>query len=181
MKKIIIIITIITVIYFIQACSTDLDNDNDIIIPGTDIEEPIDNIEFNNNLEKIIYKNRRKKDNELYKISTKIDEFESRVAFDVLKIKYNDIDKFAISMSKLKIEAYCVAIILPEKGKKQDIYVALNKYKESKIDYFNDKLKSQLMIAENAIISYYKDYIIIIMCEGNVKLYENIRKELRKQ
>lgn len=180
MKKIIIFLVIIVVIYIIQACSTNLDDDKHIVIPGTDIEEPIKDIKFNNDLEKIIYINRRKKDNKNYKISTKKNEFNSRVAFDVLKIKYEDVDKFAISISKLKIDAYCVGIILPVKGKKQNVLNSLNKYKDYKINYFSNKLKAELLIAENAIVTYYKDYVIIIMCEDNTKLYEDIRKELKK-
>lgn len=181
MKKIIITLIIILVIYIIKSYTTELDDDKHIVIPGTDIENPVENIEFNNDLEKIIYTNRKKSDNKIYKIATNKDEFQSRVAFDVLKIKYDDVKKFAISMSKLKIDAYCVGIILPIQGKKQDILNSLKTYKDTKINYFSNKLKTQLIIAENTVVTYYRDYVIIIMCDENIKLFDNFRKELRKK
>lgn len=178
MKKLIYIIILLI-------CLTGCKNEGSINDKTNDIDEndsiPSEEIvEYGNEFAKIIAENRSQKENKIYQIVTNKNDSMAQAVFDILGIRSEDMETYAISISPMNLEAYCVAIIRPQDEKEQNIKNALYSYKEKQVRFYENYLNEQYKIARRSIIMTVNKNIIFVMSEDSNSLIKRIQISLEK-
>lgn len=103
------------------------------------------------------------------------DAEEMGMAWDVLGISADDLDAFAVSISLMNVQAYCVGVFKPAEGKSESVMTALQAYIDNIEQSFSSYLPDQYAIAQNAKLGELDDgTIILVMCEGQDEIYDAI-------
>ncbi len=191
MKKLLMVGVSMMIILSLVACSKkEDDKKDDANKPG--IEDNIDKDKqenekdddnkdeaSNNKLSQIISDNRDKELNEAVGIVDSSDDQDAEITFDMLGIDEKDMSEYAISLSPMNINAYCVAIVKPAEGKKDVIMDAFKSYKASQEEAFEQYLQDQYKIAQEAVLTEAGDYIVFAMCEDSATFRDNIVNALK--
>lgn len=202
MKKLLMVGVSLMIILSLVACSKkENDKKDDANKPG--IEDNVDkdnqengkdeskeddktNGESNNDessksaLAEIITSNRDKDTNDSMGIVVSKDDSDAEITFSMLGIDEKDMSEYAISLSPMNINAYCVAIVKPADGKKDTIKKAFETYKSSQEEAFEQYLQEQYKIAQDAVITEVGDYIVFAMCEDSSTFRDNVVSALKK-
>ena len=190
MKKLLMVGVSLMIILSLVACSKEDDKKDDTNKPGIENNVDKDNQEnekeddnkdeaSNNNLSQIISDNRDKELNDAIGIVDSSDDQEAEITFDMLGIDEKDMSEYAISLSPMNINAYCVAIVKPAEGKKDAIMDAFKSYKASQEEAFEQYLQEQYKIAQEAVLTEVGDYIVFAMCEDSTTFRDNVVDALK--
>ena len=107
-------------------------------------------------------------------ITTTAEEF-GEIGWQTLGITAEDVDAFAVSMSFMNVQAYCVGIFKPAEGKAETVMNGLQAYIDNTVQSFTNYLPDQLTIAENARLEQLDDgTIVLVMCENQDTVYDSI-------
>jgi len=128
----------------------------------------------------IISNNRNAELNSTVGIVDSNDDQGAEITFEMLGIDEKDMSEYAISLSPMNINAYCVAIVKPADGKKDVIKEAFETYKSSQEEAFEQYLQEQYKIAQEAVITEVGDYIVFAMCEDSTTFRDNVVSALKK-
>lgn len=132
-----------------------------------------------NELSQIIINNRDKELNDMMSIVDSNEHPDAEIAFSMLEIDESDVSEYAISLSPMSINAYCVAIVKPVEGKKEEVKNAFETYKLSQEQAFEQYLQEEYKIAHDAVITEVGDYIVFAMCKDASTLRDNIINVLK--
>lgn len=191
MKKLLMVGVSLMIILSLVACSKkEDDKKDDANKPG--IEDNVDKDKqenekdndnkdeaSNNKLSQLILDNRDKELNDAVGIVDSSDDPEAEITFDMLDIDEKDMFEYAISLSPMNINAYCVAIVKPAEGKKDVIMDAFKSYKASQEEAFEQYLQDQYKIAQEAVLTEVGEYIVFAMCQDSATFRDNIVNALK--
>ncbi len=192
MKKLLMVGVSLMIILSLVACSKkEDDKKDDANKPG--IEDNVDKDKqenekdddnkdeaLKNKLMQIISNNRNAELNSTVGIVDSNDDQGAEITFEMLGIDEKDMSEYAISLSPMNINAYCVAIVKPADGKKDVIKEAFETYKSSQEEAFEQYLQEQYKIAQEAVITEVGDYIVFAMCEDSTTFRDNVVSALKK-
>ncbi len=192
MKKLLMVGVSLMIILSLVACSKkEDDKKDDANKPG--IEDNVDKDKqenekdddnkdeaLKNKLMQIISNNRNAELNSTVGIVDSNDDQGAEITFEMLGIDEKDMSEYAISLSPMNINAYCVAIVKPADGKKDVIKEAFETYKSSQEEAFEQYLQEQYKIAQDAVITEVGDYIVFAMCEDSTTFRDNVVSALKK-
>ena len=107
------------------------------------------------------------------------DEEMGTAYWDVLGFTADDVDAFAVSISLMNVQAYCVGVFKPAEGKTETVMTALQAYIDNMVQSFTNYLPDQLTIAESAKLEQLDDgTVVIVMCENQDTVYAAIAAAL---
>ena len=87
--------------------------------------------------------------------------------WELLGFAPEDVDAFAVSLSLMNVQAYCVGLFKPVEGKAETVTSALETYITGIQASFENYLPDQGAIADAAILETLDDgSILLVMCEG---------------
>lgn len=192
MKKLLMVGVSLMIILSLVACSKkEDDKKDDANKPG--IEDNVDKDKqenekdddnkdeaLKNKLMQIISNNRNAELNSTVGIVDSNDDQGAEITFEMLGIDEKDMSEYAISLSPMNINAYCVAIVKPADGKKDVIKEAFETYKSSQEEAFEQYLQEQYKIAQDVVITEVGDYIVFAMCEDSTTFRDNVVSALKK-
>ena len=99
--------------------------------------------------------------------------------WQMLGFAAEDVDAYAVSLSLMNTQAYCVGLFKPVEGKAEAVSAGLQKYVESMQSSFEFYLPDQGEIANNAILKTLDDgTVIIVMSDGWDEVYAGITEAL---
>ncbi len=192
MKKLLMVGVSLMIILSLVACSKKEDDKKDDANKPS-IEDNVDKDKqengkdddnkdeaLKNKLMQIISNNRNAELNSTVGIVDSNDDQVAEITFEMLGIDEKDMSEYAISLSPMNINAYCVAIVKPADGKKDVIKEAFETYKSSQEEAFEQYLQEQYKIAQEAVITEVGDYIVFAMCEDSTTFRDNVVSALKK-
>lgn len=103
----------------------------------------------------------------------------SDFVLEVMGLKEEDMQAFAISMSMRNVQAYTIAAVMPAEGKGEDIKSALEAYLEQKQMEFEFYLPDQYEITKAAKVQTLADgTVLLVMCENSDSVADGIAKAI---
>ncbi len=97
------------------------------------------------------------------------------IMWDVLGFAASDVYSFALSLSVMNTQAYCVGLFMPAEGKAETVTAGLEKYIENTQNSFEFYLPDQGEIANNAILETLDDgSVLIVMTDGWQEVHDGI-------
>lgn len=161
----------------IDTTDTDLDNNDseDAEIENNEVEDATDDSIIVGSLnERLAYiiDNSRLDPNE-------IDAFPASISnetgvLDFLQIGEDQVTEYSAAFSMMSVHAYMVAVMKAAEGQDEAVTAALQSYKDSMINSFEQYLPDQYDIAKNAIVFAEQGYIGLVMCNGQDEVKKNI-------
>ena len=101
------------------------------------------------------------------------------IVWDLLGLKAEDLDAYALSVSLMNTQAYCVGLFKPVEGREEAVTSALQTYVEGTQKSFESYLPDQGEIANNAILKTLDDgTVMLVMSEGWDEVAEGITAAL---
>ena len=86
-----------------------------------------------------------------------------------------DMDSFAVSLSLMNTQAYCVAVIKPAEGAEDTVKNGLQNYIDTQMQSFEHYLVDQYEIASNARFETLDDgTVVLVMCEDADTVYDAV-------
>ncbi len=99
--------------------------------------------------------------------------------WELLGFAPEDVDAFAVSLSLMNVQAYCVGLFKPVEGKAEAVVAGLENYIAGQQRGFESYLPDQGVIADNAILETLDDgTVIIVMSDGWDDVYAGITEAL---
>lgn len=121
---------------------------------------------------------RNEQDNADRPIVTDAEELGS-IGWEVLGLTADQLDAFAVSISFINVQAYCVGLFKPVEGQAEAVTTALQTYLDGTEQSFSSYLPDQHEIAQNAILKTLDDgTIMVVMCDGQDTVAEGIEAAL---
>ena len=97
------------------------------------------------------------------------------IMWDLIGFSADNLDAFAMSLSVMNVQAYCVGLFMPLEGKEETVTAGLQKYIENMQASFENYLPDQGEIANSAILKTLDDgTIAIVMCADQDAVYDAI-------
>ncbi len=121
--------------------------------------------------------------NETLPLIDDADDADAEAVFDLLNLSAEDMNTYAISVSRANDKAYAVAAIFPAAGKQDAVLESLRRFMISQQHTFKDHLPDQYKVAVNTRLETLEDgTILLVMSENQDALFDSIRDtiELRK-
>ncbi len=162
MKKITALILALVMVFALAACG-------ETPAEPTDTPEPeLSGDELAAHYKAAIEGARSEQDNADRGINTSADAEEmGSIMWEVLGFTAEDVDAFAVSMSIMNVQAYCVGLFKPVEGKAETVTSALETYITGIQASFENYLPDQGAIADAAILETLDDgSVLLVMCEG---------------
>ena len=174
MKKITALILALVMVFALAACG-------ETPAEPTDTPEPeLSGDELAAHYKAAIEGARSEQDNADRGINTSADAEEmGSIMWEVLGFTAEDVDAFAVSMSIMNVQAYCVGLFKPVEGKAEAVVAGLENYIAGQQRGFESYLPDQGVIADNAILETLDDgTVIIVMSDGWDDVYAGITEAL---
>jgi len=106
----------------------------------------------------------------------------AELLFSMLTVTAEDMSAYAISLSPMNTQAYCIALIMPAEGKEETVANGLNGFVELQQTNFERYLPDQYDIAKAATVETLEDgTVMLVMSEDHDTVAENIRSALQAQ
>lgn len=103
------------------------------------------------------------------------DDAEMTLIWEVLGVTADQLDAYAMSISLMNVQAYCVGLFKPVAGQEEAVMTALQAYQDSIEQSFSSYLPDQYEIAQNAKIEQLSDgTIVFVMCSDAATVYDAI-------
>lgn len=111
---------------------------------------------------------------------TTADDPLSELLFGMLGLTAEDMSAYAISLSPMNTQAYCIALIMPAKDKAKTVTDGLNAFVEQQKTSFELYLADQYEIAKAATVETLEDgTIMLVMTENHDTVAEGIQDALK--
>lgn len=160
-----------------------LDTDKELPSDGENSEyNPLDGVEVteaNAKLSSIINDARSTEDNEAFVPVVSDKQDLADLIFEIVGVKSEDMQEYAISVSPMNIKAYGVAIIKPLENHEYAVKDGLTKFVETQKSSFDQYLPDQYDIADKAKVEKIGDYYVLVMCEDSENVYTSIESALK--
>ena len=113
--------------------------------------------------------------NEAYNIITSAGDQGAEMVLQTLGLTAEDMDSFAVSLSLMNTQAYCVAVIKPAEGAEDTVKNGLQNYIDTQMQSFEHYLVDQYEIASNARFETLDDgTVVLVMCEDADTVYDAV-------
>lgn len=124
---------------------------------------------------------RAQEENEAYSIVTAAQDDMAQMYLEMLGLKEEDMQAFAVSASPMNVHAYTVALVMPAQGREQAVKDAMQAYIDQKQMEFEQYLADQYEIAKGARLETLEDgTVALVMCQDQDKVYESIQAALKE-
>lgn len=108
-------------------------------------------------------------------VVTDIKDQDAEMIIDVLGLKPEQMQAYAMSVSLMNVQAYAIAVIMPAEGQAEAVKTALQTFVDNQASGFERYLEDQYEIAKNAKLETLEDgTILLVMTEGQDTVFEGI-------
>lgn len=120
------------------------------------------------------------RDDQMNKVMPVTTKAQSPFILEMLGVKEEMMEEYALSVSMMNVKAYGIAVIKPTAGNEQAVLDGVNGFVEMQKRNFETYLADQYEIADSAIVEKTKNgEVILVMCEDAETVYKTIKDNLK--
>ena len=103
------------------------------------------------------------------------DDADMTMVWELLGVTADQLDAYALSISLMNVQAYCVGLFKPVAGQEDAVLTAIQAYQDNIEQSFSSYLPDQYEIAQSAKVEQLSDSTIaIVMCADAANVYDAI-------